>query len=531
MTGALLVSVLAAIVALALLAKKLRVPYPVVFVVGGLVLALVPGVPTIELRPDLVFLLFLPALIFGDGWTTDYLSFKRYWQPIFMLAIGLVVLTSVVVAVVAHQLMGFSLAAGFVLGAILSPTDAVAADAIAEEVGLPRRLMTIIGGESLVNDATGLVIYRFALAAVVTSAFSLLTAALTFVYVAVAGVAVGLGIAWVIARLTIAIRRSGLSDSLIAVSISLVTPFALYVPAEAIHASGVLAAMSGGIYMSRKSSQLFDAPSRLAAASVWNLLFFVFNGAAFVLIGLQLRTIVRGLSQYSLLTLIGWSLAISVVVILVRYAWMFPATYGRRRLWPKIREREGPDPPWRWVFVLATAGMRGIVSLAAALALPDTIAPGVPFPQRNLILFITFVVILVTLVGEGLALPWLIRRWDVRDREDAGRLVAAARARAADAVRTHLRTLETSFESTAEWEVAGRLHAYYEQRSAHYAAHADGVEPADDAQQHDVERRMKREAYDAERRALQAMRRGGEITDDVYRELEWDVDLAESQLE
>jgi len=529
-TGAFLVSVLAAIVALALLAKKLRVPYPIVFVGGGLVLALIPGVPTIELQPDLVFLLFLPALIFGDGWTTDYRSFKRYAQPIFMLAIGLVALTSVVVAYVAHWMMGVSLAVGFVLGGILSPTDAVAADAIAEEVGLPRRLMTLIGGESLVNDATGLVIYRFAIAAVVTGAFSLLSAALTFVYVAVAGVAVGLAIAWAIARITIAIRRAGLSDSLIAVSISLVTPFALYVPAEAIHASGVLAAMSGGIYLSRKSSQIFDAEARLAASSVWNLLFFVFNGAAFVLIGLQLRTIVHGLAQYSLLTLIGWALVISLVVVLVRYVWMFPATYGRRRLFPKIREREGPDPPWRWVFVLATAGMRGIVSLAAALAVPQTIAPGVPFPERDLILFVTFVVILVTLVGEGLALPWLIRRWNVRDTEDEGRLLAAARARIAEAVREHLRTLETTFESTAEWEVAGRLHAYYEQRSAHFAAHADGLEPADDGLQHEVERRMTRAAYDAERAALQAMRRSGEIADHVYRELEWDVDLAESRL-
>jgi CPA1 family monovalent cation:H+ antiporter len=530
-TGAFLVSILAALVALALLAKKLRLPYPVVFVLGGLVLAIIPGVPTIELQPDLVFLLFLPALIFGDGWTTDYPSFKRYAQPIFMLAIGLVAFTSLAVAFVAHWMMGFPLALGFVLGAILSPTDAVATDAIAEEVGLPRQVLSIISGESLVNDASGLVIYRFAVAAVLTGAFSLLSAALTFVYVAVGGVAVGLAIAWAIARITLAIRSSGLSDSLIAVSISLVTPFALYVPAEAIHASGVLAAMSGGIYLSRKSAQIFDAEGRVAAAYVWNLLFFVFNGAAFVLIGLQLRTIVHGLGERSLLTVIGWSLAIALVVVLVRYAWLFPATYGRRRLFPKIREREGPDPPWRWVFVVATAGMRGIVSLAAALALPETIAPGVRFPERDLILFVTFVVILVTLVGEGLALPWLIRRWNLHDTEDGGRVVAAARARLADAVREHLRALEPAFESTLEWEIAGRLHADYEQRSAHYAAHADGLAPADDAVRHEVERRMRREVYAAERRTLHEMRRTGQVADDVYRELEWDVDVAESQLE
>jgi len=531
MTGLFLTVLLSAIVALALIAKKLRVPYPIVFVIGGLVLAVIPGVPTVTLAPETVFLLFLPALIFGDGWTTDYNAFKRFYQPIFMLAIGLVAFTSVVVAYAAHWMMGFPLALGFVLGAILSPTDAVATDAIAEEVGLPRTLLTIVSGESLVNDATGLVIYRFAVVAVATGAFSLLTAALSFVYVVVAGVAVGIALGWLIAKITIAIRRAGLSDPLIAVSISLVTPFALYVPAEAIHASGVLAAMSGGIYMSRMSTHIFDADARIATASVWNLLFFVFNGAAFVLIGLQLRTIVHGLAGYSLVTLVGWSLVIAVVVVLVRYAWMFPAAYGRRYAFPKIREREGPDPPWQWIFILSTAGMRGIVSLAAALALPETIAGGAPFPQRDLILFVTFVVILVTLVGEGLALPWLIRRWNVRDADDDGRSVAIVRVRIAESVRDHLRTLEASFSSTAEWEVAGRLHADYEQRAAHFSAHAEGVKPVDDAQQLEIERRMRRGAYDAERRTLQILRRSGEITDDMYRHLAWDLDLAESRLE
>ncbi len=531
MTGAFLVSILAGIVALALLAKRLKVPYPIVFVIGGLIVAAIPGIPTIALQPDLVFLLFLPALIFGDGWTTDYRSFKQYAQPIFMLAIGLVTFTSLAVAYTAHWLIGLPVALGFVLGGILSPTDAVAADAIAEEVGLPRRLMTLISGESLINDATGLVIYRFAVVAVATGAFSLLEATMRFVYVAVVGVLVGIVVAWLIAKVMVAIRKAGLSDSLLAVSISLVTPFAVYVPADMLGASGVLAALSGGIFLSRKSSQIFDAESRIAAASVWNLLFFIFNGAAFLLIGLQLRTIVGGLTEYSLSELIGWSLAISVVVIAVRYVWMFPATYIRRRLFPGIRAREGPDPPWRYVFILGTAGMRGIVSLAAALALPETVAPGIPFPQRNLILFITFVVILVTLVGQGLAMPWLIRRWDIKDPEDDGRALAGARVRVADAARAYLRGLEPAFASPAEWEVAGRLHADYQQRSAHFAEHVDGAEAPDDAQLHVIERDLRRQAIQAERRALQELRRKGEITDDVYRHLEWDLDLAESRLE
>ncbi len=527
-TGPFLTVFLTTIAALAILAKRLGVPYPIVFVIGGLALALVPGVPTIELEPDLVFLLFLPTLIFSDGWSTDFRSFKRFYQPILLLAIGLVIVTSLGVAYLAHWMMGLPLALGFVLGAILSPTDAVATDAIAEDVGLPRTLATIAGGESLVNDATGLVIYKFAIAAVLTGAFSLLTATLQFVYVAVVGLAVGVGGAWLLTKITVWLRRRQLSDEVIAVAISLVTPFALYVGAERIGASGVLAAMAGGIYLSRKSLQIFDAESRIAAGGVWEFLVFVFNGAAFLLIGLQLRSILAGLhrSGYGTPLLIGWALAVAALVVAVRYAWMYPAAYGRRLIWPGVAAREGPAPSWQGLFVLSTAGMRGIVSLAAALALP------LDFPQRDLILFVTFVVILVTLVGEGLALPVLIRRFGLdRLDDDGGRTVAIAHVRVAVAVRDHLRTLEPSF-SAAEWEVAGRIQADYEQRAVHFGAHLDGsAEPAADEQQHGIERRLRREAYAAERRALTGLRAAGEIADDVFRDLQWDIDLAESRLE
>jgi monovalent cation/hydrogen antiporter len=530
--GIFLTLLLSAIVALALVAKRLGIPYPIVLVVGGLVLALIPGMPVVELRPDLVFLLFLPALIFGDGWTTDYRAFKRFYQPIFMLAIGLVVVTSFAVAYVAHWMMGFPLALGFVLGAILSPTDAVATDAIAEEVGLPRRMQTIIGGESLVNDATGLVLYRFAVVAVATGSFSFVAATGRFVYVAAAGVAVGLAVAWLVAKILIAIRALGLSDPLIAVSLSLVTPLALYVPADAIGASGVLAAMSGGIYLSGKSTQIFDPDSRIAAGNVWSLLFFVFNGAAFVLIGLQLRSIVRGLDQHSsFLGVTGWALAIAFVVIVMRIVWVFPGTYVRRWLFPTVREREGPDPPWTWTLVTGLAGMRGILSLAAALALPETVAGGAPFPQRNLILFITFVVILVTLVGEGLAMPWLIRRLGIADVEDAGKVAAAARVRLAEAVLARLRALESAYATPADWEVAGRIQAEYEERIMHFAAHVDGIDPAEDQHQHEIAGRLWREAYGAERAALNELRRRGEIVDELYRELQWEIDMAETRLE
>src|SRR5450631_1262328 len=345
--GALLTTLLAAIIGLALLAKKLRVAYPVVFVIGGAALGAIPGTPRIALAPDLVFLLFLPPLIFGDGWTTDVRTFVRYRQPILLLAIGLVLFTSVCVAHAAHALLGFPLALGYVLGAILSPTDAVATDAIAEELNLPRRLAAIINGESLVNDASGLVIYAFAVTAVLTGAFSLGLALLQFVYVVVIGLGVGIGGGMILSRVIDWIRRSGLSDEVIAVSISLVTPFALYVSADALHASGVLAALSGGMMLSRKSSQIFDADSRIAASAVWNLLFFTFNGAAFVLIGLQLRSIVGALTVYPPGTLAGWALGIAAVVILARYVWVFPVSRLRRAIFPASAASEGPPPSWQ----------------------------------------------------------------------------------------------------------------------------------------------------------------------------------------
>ncbi len=479
--GALLTTLLAAIIALALLAKKLRVPYPIVFVIGGALLGLIPGTPTIALEPNLVFLLFLPPLIFGDGWTTDVRAFLRYREPILLLAIGLVIFTTVCVGYAAHWLIGFPLALGFVLGAILSPTDAVATEAIADELNLPRRLAAIIGGESLVNDASGLVIYAFAVTAVLTGTFSLGSAILQFFYVVIVGLGVGIGGSVILTRVIGWIRASGLSDELIAVSISLVTPFALYVPADALHASGVLAAMSGGMILSRKSSEIFDADSRLAASSVWNLLFFTFNGAAFVLIGLQLRSILGALTIYSPGTLAVWSLGIAAVVILARYVWVFASARVRLLAPNRVRRREGPDAPWQALFISGTAGMRGVVSLAAALALP------VHFPQRDLILFIVFVVIVVTLVGEGLLLPVLIRRRNFVETDDAtARGVALARVRIAEAGRARMRELETSFTSAAEWEVVGRLTADYEQRIAHFRMHVDGtLDAALDTTQHD----------------------------------------------
>lgn len=522
--GALLTTLLAAIIALALLAKKLRVPYPIVFVIGGALMALIPGTPAIALEPDLVFLLFLPPLIFGDGWTTDVNTFLRYRQAIIVLATGLVIFTSVCVAYAARWLIGFPLALGFVLGAILSPTDAVATEAIAEDLSLPRRLAAIISGESLVNDASGLVVYAFAVAAVVTGTFSLSAALLQFVYVVVVGLGIGIGGGLLVARLIGWIRATGMSDELIAVSLSLLTPFALYVPADALHASGVLAAMSGGMMLSRKSSEIFDADSRLAASSVWNLLFFTFNGAAFVLIGLQLRSIVGALSIYPPWLLASWSLGIAAVVIATRYVWLWTVPGLLRRLPGRLRAPDEPAPSWQALTVAGTAGMRGIVSLAAALALP------LNFPRRELILFVVFVVIVVTLVGQGLLMPVLIRRWNIAERDDAtARGVALAQVRMARAAQQRIRSLEPTFASALEWEVVGRMSADYEQRIAFFDGYADGTRGAPSFA-HEFELRLRRDAFDVEREVLVQLRAAGEISDEAYREVEFQLDLLESRL-
>lgn len=525
--GVLLTTILGAIIVFALIAKKIAVPYPIVFVIGGAAVGAIPGIPQVTLEPELVFLLFLPPLIFGDGWTTDVRAFFKYRQPIMFLAFGLVIFTSVCVAYVAHWYFGFSLALGFVLGAILSPTDAVATDAIAEELNLPRRLAAIINGESLVNDASGLVIYAFAVTAVLTGAFSLGLALAQFVYVVVVGLAIGIGGGAVLARILGWLRKSGLSDELIAVSFSLVTPFALYVPADAVHASGVLAAMSGGMMLSRKSSKIFDASSRLAASSIWNLLFFTFNGAAFILIGLQLRSILGALHDFAPLTLVVWSLTITAVVVVARYAWIFSVPPLRKIITPKAVAAEGPPVPWRVMFITGTAGMRGVVSLAAALALPKS------FPQRDLILFIVFVVIVVTLVGQGLLMPYLIRRWNIAETDDAvARGTAIARVRMAEAVRKRMQEIETTFDSQAEWEVVGRVTADYDQSIAHYSGQIDGsVRVGEEQPHHEIEMRLRREAYKVERRTLLELRGAGTISDEAYRHVEYQIDLAESRLD
>jgi CPA1 family monovalent cation:H+ antiporter len=352
----LLLALLVLIAAFAVAARWLRVPFPIVFVIGGALLALVPGLPAISPQPDVVFTLFLPPLLFGGGFTIEWRDFKRYVAPIISLAVGLVVFTTVIVALVAHAVIGLPFPVAFVLGAILSPPDAVATEAIGKALPLPRAMKAILGGESLINDAMALVIYRFAIAAVATGTFSLWQAGWQFVYVSVVGIAIGWLGAGLLARLLIALRRADLADETVSVIFSLITPFVVDLAAERVGASGILAAVTAGVITSQSIGKIFDHDARIAAYGVWSVMTFSLNAVLFLLIGLQLRAVFAGLSAYSPLTLAGYGALISAAVIVTRFAWVYPITLVRAKFAPRSASLDPTFPSPRGLFIVSWAG-------------------------------------------------------------------------------------------------------------------------------------------------------------------------------
>ncbi len=526
MHGSTLVFILlTAIVGFAVLAKRFSVPYPIAFVLGGSLLTLFPSLPNIRLSPDWVFLIILPPLLFAGGWYTDWKVFRENLRPIGLLSIGLVLFTTVAVAAVAHWLSpSLGWAAAFALGAIVSPPDAVAAGSVFERFSIPRRILAILDGEGLVNDATALVVYRFAIAAALTGTFSIGNASLAFVFVSVSGVALGLAFGAGYVALLKILRRFELSDYMLDSVLSLLVPYAVYLFTDSIQLNGVgpsavLATVTAGIFVSRQSSKVFGPDSRLVANSVWTLLIFLLNGLVFVAIGLQLRDILHDPTFAARELWIG--IAVSVAVIVVRVVWVYPATYLPRLFSARLRQREGV-PPWNYVFVIAWSGMRGIVSLAAALALPYA------FPGRNLIIFITFCVIVATLVFQGLSLIPLLKWLRIDSGEDIEKREIEVRVGALRAALKRLRELEP-FESVEEWEVEGRIVGEYEYRIAHLTGHIEGGQGGL-AGGVAIDHRLQQEALEAERREVERMRADGEIPDEVYRKIEYDLDLANARL-
>jgi CPA1 family monovalent cation:H+ antiporter len=410
----LVLGLLFAMLLLVMLSQKLRISYPIFLVLAGLALSFVPGLPLIVIDPNLIFLIFLPPLLYQAAWDTSWKDFWRWRRPIALLAFGLVFFTSTIVAYVAEAMIpGFTLALGFLLGGIISPPDAVAASSVLKGIKVPRRVVSILEGESLINDASSLIVFRFALAAVVSGTFSLQQAAGSFVLVSALGLLTGV----VVAQGFYLIHRYLPTTPSINTVLTFLAPYVMYLLAEELGFSGVLAVVSGGLLLSHRSHRVFDADTRLQANSVWISVGFVLNGLVFILIGLELPVVVSGLGSYALPQAVLYALIISVIVILIRLVWMYPAAFVPRWLSHRIRTSE-TSPGWQGTLILGWAGMRGVVSLASALSVPLLLDNGQPFPQRNLILFITFSVILVTLVFQGLTLPWLIRLTGVAGLEE-----------------------------------------------------------------------------------------------------------------
>lgn len=520
---------LLAATALAIVARRVGLPYPILLVLGGLALGFVPGLPRIRLEPDVVFLLFLPPILFAAAYFTSIADFKANLRPIALLAVGLVLFTTLVVGVVAKALVpDLPWPVAFALGAIVAPPDAVAATAVFARLGVPRRIVTILEGESLINDATALVAYRFAVAAALTGAFSILDAGVSFVVVATGGLVVGL-----IVGVVVSVATNRVDDPVFSVVISFLAPAAAYIPAEELGTSGVLAAVAAGVYLGRHAPRRMSSEVRLAGQAAWQVLLFLINGAVFILIGTQLPDVLGGLERWSPLQLAGLAVAVSAATIVARIVWVFPATYLPRRLSARVRDRD-PAPPVRNVFLVSWAGMRGVVSLAAALALPLELPGGEPFPERNLVIFLTFSVILATLVGQGMTLPLLIRRLGIRPDGGDGHEEAHAREALARAALEHLGRMSKRWSGHAE--LVDRLRAEYIHRLEHLDDHhADdpaGGAPVDAAERERVEHRdILRSVVGVEREALLRLREQGAVADEAFRRLERDLDLAEVRVD
>jgi monovalent cation/hydrogen antiporter len=516
---------LVAVVALASVATRLRVPYPILLVLGGLALGFVPGLPRITLDPALVLFLFLPPLIYSSAWFTSWRDFHAELRTILRLAIGLVLVSTALVAVVAHAVLGLPWPVAFVLGALVSPTDAVAATATVQRLGVGRRVATILEGESMVNDATGLVIYRFAVAAVVGGVFSLWQASLQFVLVSAGGILIGLLVAWPIAWL-----HRHLDDAPREITITLLTPFAAYLLADWLGASGVLAVLAAGLYLSRQSATFFSSNTRLQTDAFWSILVFLFNGLVFILLGLQLRGTLGELTRQSTAALIGSAALVTLIVIAVRLAWVAVSTSSLSLL-ARFSRTAYRSRGWRSALLVGWSGMRGAVSLAAALALPVTVAGGRPFPARSLLIVVTFGVILFTLVGQGLSLTPLIRALGVQpDDETEQELLLAQR----DLILAGLvRLEELAATDGMPQAVVADQRAHLEQQLNRLDVPTDSGDGGDGDRPVDAwiaARRLRREVIGAKRSTLLNLRNQGKIDDEVLRRLERSLDLEEQQL-
>jgi CPA1 family monovalent cation:H+ antiporter len=508
---------LAVLVAVAVFARRLNIAPPILMVVAGITLALVPGLPSIELAPELVLLVILPPLIYSAGVAMSWREFRFNLRPIFLLAFGCVVFTTCAVAVAVHYVMGLPWAIGFLLGAIVAPPDVVAPLAVARKLHLPRRLLLVLEGEGLANDATALILYRFAVVAVSTGAFSLGEAAGTFAVIVVGEIIWGVAVGW----LSLRVRRWA-RDPRVEITLSLMTPYLAYWVPEHFGGSGVLATVACGLYVSWKGPLLIPSATRLQGIFFWDLIIYLIEGFVFLVTGMQARSLLSRIEAFSLRDLLVAVALTTIIVVIARFIWVFPAVYLPRWLSPSLARRD-PAPPWQQAFVLGFVGVRGVVSLAAALAIPFVTASRQIFPHRDLILFVTFGVIVVTLVAQGLMLPAVIRWLGVakdanEERRNEHEAELAARQEAIEA--GHRRLQELLKTRQVPKEVAELLRSRHDHRQRQLVSD----------EMRETVSELKLDLLQVERGFLFQLLRDGRITDEARRRLERELDLEEAAI-
>jgi monovalent cation/hydrogen antiporter len=510
---------LAILVVVAIAARRLNTPPSILLVVAGIALALTRDLPPIELAPELVLLGVLPPLIYSAGVAMSWREFRFNLRPITLLAFGYVLFAAAAVAAAAHWLLGMPLAVGFVLGAIVAPTDAVAPLSIVRQLGVPRRLMVVLEGEGLANDATALILYRFAIAAVTTGLFSLPQVISTFALIVVGEIAYGVGVGWLSLRL-----RRWSRDPRVEITLSLLTPYAAFLVPAHLGGSGVLATVAAGLFVSWNGPLLIPAATRLQGIFFWDLIVYLLEGLVFLVTGLQMRTLLEQTDPIQFRDALLAVLLVVAVVVVARFIWAFPAIYLPRWLSPSLAKRD-PSPPWQWTFFLSFVGVRGVVSLAAALAIPLTTLAGAPFPYRHLILFVTFGLLVVTLVVEGLVLPgvtrWLgLPRDAAKERQNEHKAELAARSDALKVAQERLEQLAADGDIPAD--LMETLRARHEYRAGRLPT--KGLGPARDAAA------VRLQIIAAEREYIYGLLRDGRITDEARRRIERELDLEEASI-
>jgi monovalent cation/hydrogen antiporter len=517
---AIIICLLFVVTALAEVTDKIKIPYPILLVMAGIGIGLFPGLPTISLNPEIVFLIFLPPILYSAAWTTSWKDFKAAKRPITLLATGCVVFTTCAVAWIAHlYIPDFGWKEAFVLGAIISPPDAIAAAAATKGLNVPKRVNTILEGESLVNDATGLIAYRYAVVAVVTGTFELWEAGTQFLFVAAGGILFGFITGFIFKWIHKITPNNPTTDT----TFTFLSPFIAYLAAESLHLSGVLAVVTAGLYVSYNSSVIFSQQTRLQARGTWDTIIFILNGIVFILIGLQLPSILESIEQHSFMTLLEYGAVVSVAVIIGRIIWVFPGAYIPR-LSKKIRERE-PEVSLKLVTIVAWSGMRGVVSLAAALALPEVIANNQPFPHRDLIIFLTFCVIFSTLILQGLTLRPLIKWLKISSGTHEAEIEQTARLEIASAVIEHI---EENYSYALSSETLNLIKNKYEVRI--FRIRKDLINQKFNDNQLNEFLRIQQELLNMERQLILEMRTKGKIGDEVLKKIEYELDLEDTRL-